>query len=406
MPEHRIANFGAGPSVLPEEVLHEAAKGLLNFQNMGMGIAEISHRSKEFDQYMTDTANAIREQLGVPPTHEVLFMQGGGTAQFSAVVLNMVARHRLLHPNIPESERVLDYVLSGSWSKAAHDEAKRLANGATVNVVADSRLHSADGKSFNNIPPHNSYKFSPNPALIYYCENETVSGTQFTTEEGLETTFPWHLLPKNVDPLPLVADYSSSFMSRPIPHLERYAIIYAGAQKNLGPAGLTIVIVRKDCIVDANEVAKLGGAPIPIGLSYRPFALNNSMPNTPPVLAIYITGLVLKRNARLGGLKYYEELNKKKKTKVYDVLEEGQKKGVFKLKVEEGGSWMNITFDVLGDGASERFVSGAVHKSLGSLKGHRSVGGMRVSLYNAVTEEWTDQLVTYMRHFIKSETEA
>lgn len=407
MAESRIANFGAGPSALPESVLAEAAKGLLNFNGTGIGIAEISHRSKEFGAYIKETANLIREQLDVPSTHEILFMQGGGTGQFSAVVLNLLARHRLLHPDLPEQDRVLDYVLTGTWSKAAYTEATRLANGATVRIAADSRAHSADGKSFDGLPPHDAFSFSPNPALIYYCENETVSGTQFAGEEGTPTSFPFHLLPQNVGLLPLVADHSSSFMSRPIPRLADHAIIYAGAQKNLGPAGATIIIVRKDCIVDVDAAAKLGGAPVPISLAYKPYAQNDSMPNTPPVLAIYVSGLVLQRNKALGGVKYYEEFNKRKQEKVYKVLKEGEARGVLKLKVREGsGSWMNIVFGVLGDGAEARFLAGAEKRGMKGLKGHRSVGGIRVSLYNAVTEEWTDQLVAYMREFIAKESKA
>ncbi|KAG6836751.1 hypothetical protein H0H93_003827 [Arthromyces matolae] len=409
MPDHRVANFGAGPSALPESVLNEAAKGLLNFNNTGIGIAEISHRSKEFNEYITSTASLVRSQLNIPSTHEVLFMQGGGTAQFSAVVLNLLARHRLLYPNLKEDERVMDYVLSGSWSKAAYGEAQRLAHGTTVNIAADARQHSKDGKSFDGLPPHSSYTFSSNPVLIYYCENETVSGTQFSsTPDSKEdpNSFPFHLLPDQ-PLLPLVGDYSSSFMSRPIPRLADHAIIYAGAQKNLGPAGTSIVIVRKDCIVDVDASLKFGGYPIPTSLTYTPYAKQESMPNTPSVFAVYVLGLVLRRNEELGGTKYHEELNKRKMEKVYQVLWEGEEKGVFEPKVRKGqGSWMNITFGVNGEGAEKRFLQGAEERDLKGLKGHRSVGGMRASLYNAVTEEWVDQLVAYMRHFIEQESKA
>ena len=402
--ESRVANFGAGPSALPESVLLEATRGLLNFNGTGIGIAEISHRSKEFGAYIKETNALIREQLGVPDSHEILFVQNGGTGQFSAVVLNLIARHRLLHPDLPESERRMDYVLTGSWSRAASEEAKRLANGATVNIAADSRVHSADGKSFDGLPPHSSYSFSPSPAFVYYCENETVSGTQFAGVEGTPNSFPFHLVPKDA---PLVADYSSSFMSRPIPRLADHALIYAGAQKNLGPAGLTIIIVRKDCLVDVNAAAKIGGAPIPITLAYKWYADGESCPNTPPVFAVYVTGLVVKRNKELGGLKYYEDLNGRKQEKVYQALKEGEARGVLKAKVKEGaGSWMNITFGVLGEGAEARFLSGAEKRGMKGLKGHRSVGGIRISLYNAVTEEWTDQVVTYLREFIAQEAKA
>ncbi|KAG6845702.1 hypothetical protein H0H87_004968 [Tephrocybe sp. NHM501043] len=410
MSSSRVANFGAGPSALPESVLLEAAQGLLNFENTGIGIAEISHRSKEFNAYINATAALIREQLSVPSTHEILFMQGGGTGQFSAVVLNMLARHRLLHPDLREDERVLDYVISGSWSKAAFGEAQRLAAGATVRIAADSRAHSRDGKSFDGVPPHTGYTFSPRPALIYYCENETVSGTQFSgsADAGDPNSFPYHLLPEGEHGLlPLVADYSSSFMSRPIPRLADHAIIYAGAQKNIGPAGVSIVIVRKDCVVDVDAALRVGGYPVPVSLAYAPYAKQDSMPNTPCVLAVYITGLVLKRNKALGGVAYYEEVNRRKMEKVYRVLGEGEARGVYEAKVRKGqGSWMNVTFGIRGEGAEKRFLEGAERRGLKGLKGHRSVGGMRASLYNAVTEEWVDQLVAYMRDFIEQETSA
>jgi len=365
----RTVNFGPGPSALPESVLIEATHGLLNFNGTGIGIAEISHRSKEFGVFLKETSQLIRDQLNVPTTHEILFVQGGGHGQFSAVVLNLVARHRLLHPDLPESERRLDYVLTGSWSCAALDEAQRLANGATVHIAADARVHSDDGKSFDNIPPHASYSFSQSPAFVYYCENETVSGTQFAPMEGTPHSFPFHLVPKNA---PLVGDYSSSFMSRPIQHLEDHAVIYAGAQKNLGPAGLTILIVRKDCLVDVDAAAKLGGAPIPITMSYKWYADGESCPNTPPVFSIYVTGLVLKRNKALGGVGHYEQSNKRKQEKVYLILREGEAKGVLKAKVREGGqSWMNVTFGVLGEGAEARFLAGAEKRGMKGLKGHR-----------------------------------
>ncbi|PPQ81223.1 hypothetical protein CVT25_015747 [Psilocybe cyanescens] len=400
MAESRVMNFGAGPSALPVSILEEAGKGLLNFEGTGMGIAEISHRSKEFSAYIAGVEAQIRQQLDVPPTHSILFLQGGGTGQFSAVVLNMLARHRLLHPELEEEERVLDYVLTGSWSNAAAKEARRLAGGATVNVAVDARTLSSDGKSFDRIPPHDAYTFSNDPALIYYCENETVSGVQFSNDESAPESFPFELLSKN-SLLPLVGDYSSSFMSRPIPRLADHAIIYAGAQKNLGPAGLTIVIVRQDCIVDVDAAAKLGAVPVPTGYTYKTFADQKSMPNTPPVFAVYVTGLVLKRNAELGGVAYYEAVNKRKQEKVYKVLREGEGKGLLKGHVKAGsGSWMNIVFEVLGDGAEARFLSGAEARGMKGLKGHRSVGGIRVSLYNAITEEQTDSLVEYIREFL------
>ncbi|EIW85059.1 PLP-dependent transferase [Coniophora puteana RWD-64-598 SS2] len=270
MEAERVLNFGAGPSALPASVLQESAKGLWNFEGTGIGVAEISHRSKEFVSYITRVESRIRTLLDVPHTHTILFTQGGGTAQFSAVVLNLLARHRLLYPNLSDDERILDYVVTGSWSKKAVEEAARLG-GSRINIVVDARQHSKDQKSFDNIPFHDSYTFSSEPALIYYCENETVDGVQFSDDPGSPASFPFVSLKSDHLP-PLVGDYSSSFMSRPIPRLADHAIIYAGAQKNVGPAGLTILIVRNDCIVDVDAAAKLGAAPIPISMSYKTLA--------------------------------------------------------------------------------------------------------------------------------------
>lgn len=371
MPDNRVANFGAGPSALPESVLQEAAKGLLNWENTGIGIAEISHRSKEFGAFLAGVEKQIRTQLDVPSTHSILFLQGGGTAEFSAVVLNMMARHRLLYPDLDNQDRVMDYIVTGNWSAGGMKEARRLAGGATVNIVADSRDFSADGKTFDRIPPRNGYKFSPNPAFIYYCENETVHGVQFSHDETKEESFPFDLLPRH-GLLPLVADYSSSFMSRPIPRLADHAIIFACVQKNLGPAGVTIVIVRQDCIVDVDAAAKLGAVPVPVGLSYKVMAENQSLQNTPSTFSIYVCGLVLKRNAQLGGTKYYEELNKRKKDKLYKVLRAGQERGIINLYVKPGSeSWMNVVFGVLSEGGDAKFLAGAQERGLKSLKGHR-----------------------------------
>ncbi|KAJ7774700.1 phosphoserine aminotransferase [Mycena metata] len=399
MSDGRVINFGAGPSALPASVLEEAAKGLLNFNGTGIGIAEISHRSKEFTAFLAEVESLIRSQLDVPETHGILFTQGGGSAQFSAVVLNLLARHHLLNPDLPE--RDLDYVITGSWSKKAAEEARRLGGGR-VNVVVDARASSKDGRTFDSIPAHASYSFtSPNPALIYYCENETVDGVEFSNDASSPASFPFHLLPQNTPLLPLVGDYSSSFMSRPIPRLADHAIIYAGAQKNIGPAGLTILIVRKDCLVDVDAAAKLGAAPVPLTMAYKTLADNSSVYNTPAVLPIYISGLVLRRSAEQGGVQYYEALNKRKADKLYAAIKEGEARGVFRAKVKEGsGSLMNVVFDVVGDGAEAKFISGAEALGMKAIKGHRSVGGIRVSLYNAVTEEQTDAIVAFMKSFL------
>jgi phosphoserine aminotransferase len=407
MSNNRVVNFGPGPSALPLSVLQEATTNLLNFQNTGIGIAEISHRSKEFVGFLAELEARIRKQLDVPPTHKILFTQGGGTGQFSAVVYNLLARHRLLYPELGDDERRLEYVVTGSWSKSAMEEAKRLCAspkgaGGDVKVVVDARTFSKDGKSFDNIPPHAEYQFSPYtaaslvhlrshpppPALIYYCENETVDGVQFSDDLKSPQSFPFGLLfpPDSEDEeggghqplLPLVADYSSSFMSRPIPRLADHAVIFAGAQKNLGPAGLTIVIVRQDCLVDGDAASKLGAAPIPLTFAYKTIADAKSVYNTPSVFAIYVAGLVVEKIEKEGGLAHYEQVNRRKKEKLYGIVKEGEAAGVLRRKVQEGSeSWMNVVFEILGaDGlvskeSEQRFIEGTGKIGLVGLKGHR-----------------------------------
>ncbi|KAF6764754.1 phosphoserine aminotransferase [Ephemerocybe angulata] len=420
MTSTRSINFSAGPSALPPSVLAEATAGLLDFAGTGIGIAEISHRSKEFMAFLDETEALIREQLQVPSTHRVLFAQGGGTGQFAAVVLNLLARDVLVRPTLAEGEeRVLDYVLTGSWSKAALKEAQQLTAalpGVRLNTVVDAKALSPNN-AYDRTPPHSAYNFSADPALIFYCENETVNGVQFSKASESdpspdaadidETGFPFHLLPKG-KLLPLVADYSSSFMSRPIPRLADHAVIYAGAQKNIAPAGLTILIVREDCLVDTAAAALLGAPPVPSVLSYKYLADGKSVPNTPPVFSIYVAGLVLRRMKALGGLEAFEAVNRRKKEGVYRAIREGEERGVFRGKVGEGegGSWMNVVWEVVGDGAEERFLKGAGERGMKSLKGHRSVGGIRASLYNAVEEEEVAKLVEYMREFVEAETTA
>lgn len=369
----RPINFGAGPSALPDSVLEEATKALLDFQGTGIGITEISHRSKEFTAVISRLEQLVRTQLNVPPTHHVLFSQGGGSQQFSSVVVNMQARHRLLNPNVRAEDSVMDYVVTGSWSKKAVEEARRLSGGARVNVVADSRVHSPDGKSFESIPPHSTFKFSEDPVLIYYCENETVDGVQFSAEEGAPTSFPFHLLPEGGNKLlPLVADYSSSFMSRPIPRLMDHAIIFAGAQKNIGPSGLTIMIVREDCLVDVDAAAKMGATPVPRMLAYKTYADSANLYNTPPTFAIYVAMLVLERMEKQGGLSVVEAANQRKQESLYNAVKEGEAKGIFRLKVKEGSrSWMNCVFVGKDKAIEAEFLNAGDTQGFKAMKGHR-----------------------------------
>jgi len=295
----------------------------------------------------------------------------------------------------------MDYVLTGSWGRKAFDEARRLG-GACARLAVDSRKYSKDNVSFDNIPLHGEYSFSRAPALIYYCENETIDGVQFSPDPDAPTSFPFKLLPREPNGLlPLVGDHSSSFMSRPIPHLSEHAVIFAGAQKNVGPAGLTILIVRQDCLVDVDAAAKLGAIPVPLCLSYTTLAQSKSLHNTPSMLSIYITGLVLEYMKELGGLAHFEAVNKRKAEKVYAAIRAGEERGVFQGRAQSGsGSWMNVVFNVLGEGAEARFLAGAEKASMKGLKGHRSVGGVRVSLYNAVTEANADNLIQFMEKFV------
>jgi len=376
-----IINVTAGPSQLPLPVLEEAAKGLLNFRGTGIGITELSHRSPEFSALTSDLKNAVRAHLDVPPTHDIMFTQGGGSLQFSAVVLNLLDRHRRLFPNLEQGERVMDYVLTGSWSVKAFKEAKKLANGATVNLVHDSRKLSSNGQSFEEIGPTDGWKFSPNPAFVYYCDNETIDGVQFgghlspNGEGAAQARFPVGRLPRDpLDPsrpVPLVGDHSSSFGSRPIPNLADHILIYAGAQKNLGPAGLTILIARKDLLVPASaETPRL----FPTTLDYSVLSESNSLYNTPPMFSMYVSLLVLQHYAREGGLRAVTERNLVKGDKLYASLSEGEKRGVFKLRVKDGSrSWMNVVFEVPGEGQEERFFKAAAAKGLRGFKGHRCV---------------------------------
>lgn len=368
----RAINFGAGPSALPESVLEEAGKGLLDFEGTGIGVAEISHRSEQFKNYLRTMEADMRKLLAIPDSHAVLFTQGGGCGQFSDVVLNLLARHYLQYPGVTPEKRALDYVVTGSWSKKAKDEARRLVGGrGTVRVVANAQDYSAQ-RRFDCVPPHSAYQFSADPVLVYYCANETVDGVEFARDGESPSAFPFESLPSNT---PLVGDYSSSFMSHPIPHLAKHAVVFAGAQKNLGPAGLTVLIVRKDCLVDVDAAAQAGAIPVPLCSAYRTLEANGSLYNTPPVLPIYVAGLVVRRMLNELGedaVKQYADMSTEKAALVYEAMEHGEQQGVFKSKVEKGSSSrMNVVFDVLGEGKLNLFIKGAEERNMKGLRGHR-----------------------------------
>ncbi|CAG7851983.1 SubName: Full=Related to phosphoserine aminotransferase {ECO:0000313/EMBL:CCA66689.1} [Serendipita indica DSM 11827] len=403
-----VLNLGAGPSALPEHVLQEAARGLLNYNGTGMGITEISHRSKEFQQLTNDLSATLRSLLNVPQTHEILFAQGGASLVFSSIVLNLLSRFKLLHPEIPASETYIDYVVTGTWSKKASEEGKRLAGsvGVNVNIAADSRAYSKDGKSFECVPPLDAYKWSPpaQTAFVYYCENETVNGVQFASSQAVSTAFPLNQFQDNIDP-PIIADFSSSFLSRPIPNISSYGMIYGGAQKNVGPAGLTILIVRKDLLVDVDAAHKLGAPVVPLTLSYKTLADNGSLYNTPPMFSMYVSLLVAKDIAAKGGLVPLEERNYQKQETIYGALEKLQEKGLIRINVLPGSrSWMNVTFVFLQPDKEKAFLEATEAKGLRGVKGHRSVGGFRISLYNAITQENADTVATVLTNFLNSST--
>lgn len=308
----------------------------------------------------------IRSLLQVPESHHILFTQGGGTTQFSATVLNLLSTHA--QKNGSTTPPKMDYVLTGTWSHKAAQEAARLAHPskvAEVNIIATTKP-----TGFTRLPSREEYKFSApgEAAFVYYCENETINGVQFPESQETEGAFPLDLVPEGT---PLVADYSSSFLSRPIPHIERYACIWAGAQKNLSPAGLTILIVRSDLLTDPNHPAT--PIPIPEILSYKTLADSKSLYNTPPVFPIYITSLVVKLLTDEGGLEAKRAFNARKATLLYEALERGVEKGVLELNVEKSArSWMNVVWKIKGgDDAEKLFLEGAEAKSCRQLKGHR-----------------------------------
>ncbi|KAG8863999.1 Phosphoserine transaminase [Tulasnella sp. 330] len=397
MQRSQIINLAAGPSSLPEAVLTEAAAGLLNYDGTGIGVTELSHRSPEFSTLTKNLESQIRSILDVPQTHVILFTQGGGCGMFSSVVYNLLARHHLLYPNLTDEERTLDYVVTGNWSKKAAEEARLLTVGtkANVNVVVDAREHSASGKAFDRIPSHDKWKFSPAPAFVYYCDNETVDGVQFSNDLKSPAAFPHHLLPHAVGsemiaPIPLVGDHSSSFLSRPILNMGQHALIYAGAQKNVGPSGLTILIVRKDLLVDTASAAKLGAPPTPTTMSYKVLADAGSLYNTPPMFSMYASLLAVKYYKENGGLGALKKLNEIKQKKMYDALDEGVQKGVYEGRVErDSRSWMNVTFTLKNPGLEKMFLASASEK------------GIRISLYNAVTEQQVDIVTSFMRQFVQ-----
>jgi phosphoserine aminotransferase len=355
----RIYNFSAGPAVLPREVLEQARDELVNWQGCGMSVMEMSHRGKEFMGIAAQAEADLRELMAIPANYKVLFLQGGASTQFAMVPMNLL-----------RGKTAADYLNTGEWSKKAIKEAKKYC---TVNVVASS-----EDRNFSYAPTQDQWKLDPNAAYVHYTPNETIGGVEIF----------W--TPQTGD-VPLVADMSSTILSRPI-DVSKFGLIYAGAQKNIGPSGLTVVIVREDLM--GQTVAGT-----PTMMDYKIHADAESMYNTPPTYGIYIAGLVFKWLKHKGGLAAMEQVNIAKANVLYDYLDTTSFYACPTAK--ENRSRMNIPFTLKDAALDEAFLKGAKERGLVQLKGHRSVGGMRASIYNAMPIEGVKALVDYMQAFEK-----
>ena len=353
----RIYNFSAGPSMLPEEVLKTAAAEMLEYGTTGQSVMEMSHRSKEY-QAIIDAAEAdLRDIMNIPDNYDVLFLQGGASTQFAMVPMNLMTKNKKA-----------DYVITGQWAKKAYKEAARYGNARAI--------ASSEDKTFSYIPKVTKDMIDPEADYVHICMNNTIYGTK------------WQELPDTGD-VPLVADISSCILSEPI-DVSKFGVLYAGAQKNVAPAGLTIVIIRKDLVGNAMDIT-------PTMLNYQTHADNGSMFNTPPCYTIYIAGLVFKWIKSIGGLEEMKKINVEKASLIYDFLDSSK---LFKgTVVPEARSLMNIPF-VTGDAELDaKFVAEAKKAGFVNLKGHRSVGGMRASVYNAMPVEGARKLVEFMKKF-------
>ena len=355
----RVYNFSAGPAVLPEEVLQEAAAEMMDYKGSGMSVMEMSHRSKEFDTIIKEAEQDLRDLMNIPDNYKVLFLQGGASQQFSAIPMNLM------------KNGVADYIVTGQWAKKAYQEASRY--GKAVKIA------SSEDKTFSYLPDCSDLPIDEDADYVYICENNTIYGTKFKT------------LP-NTKGKPLVADVSSCFLSEPV-DVTKYGVIYGGVQKNIGPAGVVIVIIREDLIRD--DVME----GTPTMLKYKTQADNDSLYNTPPCYGIYICGKVFKWLKKQGGLAAMKEYNEKKAKILYDFLDQSK---LFKgTVVKEDRSLMNVPF-VTGDKDMDaKFIAEATAAGFVNLKGHRTVGGMRASIYNAMPIEGVQKLVDFMDKFEK-----
>ncbi|MBT7307397.1 MAG: 3-phosphoserine/phosphohydroxythreonine transaminase [Gammaproteobacteria bacterium] len=353
----RTYNFSAGPAMLPSAVIARAQQEMMEWHSAGMSVMEMSHRGKDYMSIAEKAEADLREVMAIPSNYKVLFLQGGASSQFAMVPMNLL-----------RGSGGADYLNTGMWSKKAIAEARRYCE---VNVAADT---SAGG--FCAVPEQDSLQLNADAAYLHYTPNETIGGVEFD------------YLPESGE-VPLVADMSSTILSRPL-DVSRYGVIYAGAQKNIGPAGLTIVIVREDLIGHAPEQT-------PAMFSYETHAKADSMYNTPPTYSWYMAGLVFEWIKEQGGLAAMAEVNQRKAGKLYELIDSSD---FYANPVEKNGrSWMNVPFTLADAALDGAFLSGAAERGLVTLKGHRSVGGMRASIYNAMPEEGVDTLVEFMRAF-------
>ena len=353
----RVYNFAAGPAVLPEEVLKEAADEMLDYNGTGMSVMEMSHRSKDFEVIIQDAERNLRELMNIPNNYKVLFLQGGASMQFAMVPMNLM------------KNRVADYIITGQWAKKAATEAEKFGK---VNVLATS----AD-KTFSYIPDMSKIKVSNDADYVYICHNNTIYGTTY------------HTLPDTKEKI-LVADMSSDILSQPI-DVTQYGLIFAGVQKNIGPAGTVIVIIREDLITD--DV--LNGTPTM--LKYKIHSDNNSLYNTPPAYGIYICGKVFKHLKKLGGLEVMKVRNEEKAKILYDYLDSSK---LFNgTVVKEDRSLMNVPFITGNKELDDKFIKEAKKVGIENIRGHRTVGGTRASIYNAMPIEGVKYLVEFMKKF-------
>lgn len=354
---NRVFNFSAGPATLAQEVLQRAQAEMLDWQDSGMSVMEVSHRGKDYIDMAAHAAATLREIMQIPPNYKVLFMHGGASIQFAAVPMNLL-----------RGKQQADYLLTGLWGKKAVAEARKYCD---VNIACD-----AEAQGFNEIPAPDTWRLSDAAAYVHYTPNETIGGVEF------------HWIPDTGD-IPLVADMSSTILSRPVA-VERFGVIYAGAQKNLGCAGLGVVIVREDLLDNVL-------AATPSLLNYQTIADSDSMYNTPPTYSWYIAGLVFDWLKAQGGVEAMGEINRRKAEKLYAAIDRSE---YYSNPVRKDcRSWMNVPFTLRDNAHNAAFLAESAEAGLLALKGHRSVGGMRASIYNAMLEAGVDALIEFMADF-------